>query len=238
MRILVWDAPNMDMALSEIYGCFPLLGQRPNLEKLMHWYAKRCEDEKFEACVFVNISVSNGSNPKFHGWLRYLSTNGFTVFAKSKEKDGLGDIDDDMLSYISKYIDSNLSEVIIASHDAKCFAAISGELVARKIRVIILGFSELVNGYNLSEQIQFLDLEAIPLVFSEPLPRHINIWQLSLEGQFFPPSGKPRTQGRTQIPMKKRVYPRKSIEAMSKLSSMSDDVVLPAGPDTPNDTMH
>jgi uncharacterized protein len=214
-RILVWDAPNMDMCLSEFYGRIPVGPERPSMGQLMHWLAQRCgEEDSPVACVFVNVATNRPTNPRFHNWLRYLSTQGFFVFAKPKVEDNNGDIDDEMLQFIQQHRGEDLREVIIASHDAQCFKEITPELLQDGVDVLVLGFSELSNGWEEPMMRQFMDLQAIPGIFEQSPPRHINIWTLPAEGELFAPSGKPRPQPRKTPHRAKRVSPQKSASSL------------------------
>jgi uncharacterized protein len=213
-RILVWDAPNMDMSLTSFYDRIPVGPERPNMGQLMYWLVQRCGEEDTPiACVFVNVSSSRPSSPRFHNWLRYLSTQGFYVFAKPKDEDNNGDIDANMLEFIQRFRTSDLREVIIASHDAQCFKDVAGELLRDGVDVLILGFSELANGWEEPLARQFQDLQSIPQIFEQPPPRHINIWSMPETGELFPPSGKPRSEPSKITRRPKRVSPRKSAVA-------------------------
>lgn len=213
-RILVWDTPNMDMALGQILGRTPIATERPNMGSVINWFVGRCGEDEPIACIFVNIPPGEVSNPKFHGWLRYLSTQGFSIFAKPKGANGDGDIDDDMLRFIRDRRGDDTAEVIVASHDAACFNDLIGELTAAGVKSTVVGYSELVNGYDLSgKQAGFIELEAIPGVFAHSLPRHINIWHLPADGIFFEASGKPARNSRSNRSPARRVNPRKSAAA-------------------------
>lgn len=162
------------------------------MDVVMSWFVARCGTDKPVACIFANVRPNEASNPKFHGWLRYLSGKDFWLFLKPKDADGKGDIDNDMLKFIRDRQDDDLAEVIIASHDAKCFNDLITELTAAGVKVTILGYTELVNAFDFSTNLGFMDLEAVPNVFSQPLPRFPNIWHLLPEGAFFNPSDKLR----------------------------------------------
>ena len=195
-RVMVWDAPNMDMQLADIFGGGKP-SQRPNMQRLMDWLVERAEDDELLACVFVNIGAMAAANEKFHGWLRYLSNQGFFVFAKHKDQQGQGDIDEDMVKYIMDNLD-DCREVIIASHDAKCFESLVGPLRNRGITVTVLGFTGFLNGYDRVPDVNVLDLEWVPGVFSIPLPRELNIWNLPSGGKLFEPVTRRRLRPRSQ----------------------------------------
>lgn len=181
-RILVWDAPNMDMQLSLIYGRMPISAERPNMKAVLNWFLDFGEGTEINACVFVNVETKQGSNPKFHGWLRMLNSIGYDIFAKPKATPE-SDVDADMIEFIQARREG-LTQVVIASHDAKCFQELVTELNADSIDVVLLGFSELMNGWSTQGR-TFVDLESINNVFRQPLPRHINIFQLPEHGMLF-----------------------------------------------------
>jgi putative heme uptake system protein len=212
-RVLVWDAPNMDMALGEILGRATSSKERPSLARLMNWLAKRAGDDSLDACVFVNIPTN--PSPRFHGWLRHLSTQGYRIFAKPKNASRESDVDDDMVAFIQRHTGPDLREVLIASHDAKCFQPLIQELVSAQIQVSVIGYAELVNGYE-TTNLEFIDLESIEGVFVAPLPRHISIWRLPEVGMYFEPSGKPRETSRPNT-RPRRVVPRTQPEAAPTL---------------------
>lgn len=202
-RILLWDGPNMDMQLSEILGKgqrAPTPGERPDTKLLMKWFTDRSGEDDHEACVFVNVGIRNGTNPKFHGWLRRLLKEGYVLFAKPKSADDVGDIDKDMLDYIAKWSTDQLREVIIASHDAANFSDVKKALECTGISVVILGFTECMTGYGDLSGGSVVDLESIAGVFSSPLPRELNIWCLPEEGKYFMPSSSTKATPRLMTP--------------------------------------
>jgi len=162
------------------------------MDAVMTWFVARCGTDKPVACIFANVKPNEASNPKFHGWLRYLLGKDFCLFLKPKDASGEGDIDDDMLQFIRARQGDDLAEVIIASHDAKCFNDLITELTTAGVKVTVLGYTELVNGFDFSANLSFMDLEAVPNGFSQPLPRFPNIWCLPDEGTYFNPSDRLR----------------------------------------------
>lgn len=158
------------------------------MDAVMSWFVARCGTDKPVACIFANVRPNEASNPKFYGWIRYLLDKGFSLFVKPKDASGEGDIDDDMLQFIRARQGDDLAEVIIASHDVKCFKDLITELTAAGVKVTVLGYTELVNGFDFSTNPSFMDLEAVPGGFPQPLPRFPNIWHLPPEGAFFDPA--------------------------------------------------
>ncbi len=218
----------MDMTLSTIYGRMPVSSERPNMKAVLNWLLGFGEDAEISACVFVNVDTKQGSNPKFHGWLRMLSSIGYDIFAKPKVAVD-SDIDDDMIEFINARR-AGLTQLVIGSHDAKCFQELATELVADGIEVVLLGFSELINGWS-TQGITFVDIESIGEVFRQPLPRHINIFQLPERGILFEADrqvSRKRLQART-TPL--RVNPRRSQRSVIR-AGLSDqpDILI----DLPN----
>lgn len=201
-RLLVWDGPNMDMQLSDIFGRIPVGPERPDMICLLRWFNERAdEDEEAMACVFANVNAWGPSNPRLHGWLRHLSASGYWIWPRPKDKDGEGDIDESMIAFIRERWTDDLREVIIASHDAACFGEIRRELMTAGVNVVVLGFSEYVNGFEELGSEGFWDLEGIPDVFTQPLPRHVNIWHLPQEGALIEPSERPKRRRRRVRPV-------------------------------------
>jgi len=188
--VMVWDNPNMDRQLSEIFGG-GRPPRRPHMIHLLKWLRERAGDDELLACIFANISAVAATNEKFHAYLQMMHDRGFAVFAKHKDQDGQGDIDADMVAYITKHLD-DCREVIIASHDAKCFETLIPELLARGITVTVLGYTGLMNGYDRIPGVEMIDLEWVPGVFATPLPREFNIWNIPAEGKLFEPAVQPR----------------------------------------------
>lgn len=184
-RLLVWDAPNIDMTLANIIDDKPTAKERPDLDVLGRWLLDEAgPDEVVEACVFVNVAP-HVAGP-LRGWVLWLLEQGFRVFAKPK--DGDSDVDDDMLDHIhARREQGGLSAVYVGSNDAKNFVAPLEDLAFDGIEVVCLGFAEYAGGLSQTDAIRFVDLEDIIGLFGAPLPR-INLEILPPEGRWFEPS--------------------------------------------------
>ena len=227
-RLLVWDAPNMDMSLGEIYGRMPFATERPDMKAIMRWYKNTNSEEQSLACIFVNYENRGGSNPKFHGWLRMLSGSGYTIFAKPK-KNSESDVDDNMIAHIKDHLDG-LTEIVIASHDANCFKELTVSLAALGVKIVVTGYSELANGWDMGN-ITFHDLESIEGVFRNPLPRHVNVFNLPSEGMYFEPTGHNYTRQTSRRPAK-RVNPVASRISSARALRTAQDSGSPEPRDT------
>lgn len=192
--LLVWDAPNLDMGLGSILGGRPTSAYRPRFDALGRWLLHRtAELERThgggralepEATVFTNIA--HGSADTVRPWVEALRNVGFAVFAKPKSHED-SDVDADMLDHIAlRQHTSGLAGVIVASADGQCFREPLEELAADGIPVQVIGFREHATWAVASELVSFLDLEDIPGVFREPLPR-INLESLPDDGAWLPP---------------------------------------------------
>lgn len=174
--LLVWDAPNIDMGLGSILGNRPTAAHRPRFDAIGRWLIGRAEEltEEFgsevvpEATVFTNIAP--GSADLVRPWVDALRNVGFAVFAKPKVEEDT-DVDEDMLEHIRRRREEGvLDGVVVASADGRNFKDTLEEL-ADEIPVTVLGFEEHANWAVDSEVLEFVDLEKIPGVFREPLPR-------------------------------------------------------------------
>ena len=202
IRILVWDSPNMNRAIDELLGHQALSAERPRMDRILNWFVRAASttEDTVIAGVFANIRPDNAGFHKFQAWLRFLSSIGWHVGVKAKD-DEASDVDEMMVAFIDEHL-TDVREVIIASHDAVRFIPVIERLGGLGIKVTVLGYAELANGY--SSLVHFKDIESITGAFKSPLPRHIPIANLPTEGMIFEPSGQPRaTSRRTQA---KRVH--------------------------------
>ena len=189
--LLVWDAPNVDMGLGSILGGRPTAVYRPRFDALGRWLlgytadlSVRTEDSlEAEATVFTNIVPGTSDNVR--PWVEALRNVGFAVFAKPKTAED-SDVDDDMLEHIDLRAGSGqLAAVVVASADGQAFREPLEDL-ARDIPVTVIGFREHATWAVQHETITFLDLEEIPGVFREPLPR-VSLDNLPDEGAWLQP---------------------------------------------------
>ncbi|MDY5785077.1 MULTISPECIES: NYN domain-containing protein [unclassified Corynebacterium] len=190
--LLVWDAPNLDMGLGAILGGRPTAAYRPRFDAIGRWLIARAAERSDElgvrvepeATVFTNVAPQGAD--VIRPWVEALRNVGFAVFAKPKSDDD-SDVDKDMLAHIERRRDEGvLQGVVIASADGQNFLSDIEDLVADGIPVTVIGFHEHASWAVSNPDITFVDLEDIPGVFREPLPR-INLDQLPEEGAWLQP---------------------------------------------------
>ncbi len=175
--LLVWDAPNLDMGLGAILGGRPTAAYRPRFDAIGRWLLARAGKRAHElgrriepeATVFTNIAP--GGADVVRPWVEALRNVGFAVFAKPKLDDD-SDVDADMIVHIRRrHAEGVLRGVVVASADGQNFREILEELIADGIPATVIGFHEHASWAVANEDIEFVDLEEIPGVFREPLPR-------------------------------------------------------------------
>ena len=194
--LLVWDAPNLDMGLGSILGGRPTAAHRPRFDALGRWLlsqtadlsAARAEEGRPaalepEATVFTNIAP--GSADVVRPWVEALRNVGFAVFAKPKIDDD-SDVDSDMLAHIALRHSEGLASVYVASADGQAFRLPLEDIAREGIGVHVLGFREHASWALASDTLEFVDLEDIPGVFREPLPR-IGLDSLPEQGAWLQP---------------------------------------------------
>lgn len=192
--LLVWDAPNMDMGLGALLGGRPTAAHRPRFDALGRWLLHRTADASAnapeqgqiepEATVFTNIAP--GSADVVRPWVDALRNVGFAVFAKPKLTDD-SDVDSDMLDHIElRRHTVGLAGVIVASADGQAFREPLLEVAVDGVPVTVIGFREHASWALTTEGLEFIDLEDIPGVFREPLPR-IGLDSLPDDGAWLPP---------------------------------------------------
>jgi len=175
--LLVWDAPNLDMGLGAILGGRPTAAHRPRFDALGRWLLARTADlaagypeasTEPEATVFTNIAP--GSADVVRPWVEALRNVGFAVFAKPKIDED-SDVDSDMLAHIALRHREGLAGLLVASADGQAFRAPLEDIARSGTPVQVLGFREHASWALASDTLDFVDLEDIPGVFREPLPR-------------------------------------------------------------------
>lgn len=190
--LLVWDAPNLDMGLGAIIGGRPTAAHRPRFDALGRWLLGRTAElaagrpevsSEPEATVFTNIA--QGSADVVRPWVEALRNVGFAVFAKPKVDEG-SDVDSDMLDHIALRAREGLAAVLVASADGQAFRAPLEEIARSGTPVSVLGFREHASWALASDTLDFVDLEDIPGVFREPLPR-IGLDSLPEQGAWLQP---------------------------------------------------
>jgi uncharacterized protein len=194
--LLVWDAPNLDMGLGSILGGRPTASHRPRFDALGRWLLDRTAELAAEhqgdgsrvtfepeATVFTNIAP--GSADVVRPWVEALRNVGFAVFAKPKIDDD-SDVDSDMLDHIALRRSEGLASVFVASADGQAFRLPLEDIARDGIDVRVLGFREHASWALASDTLEFVDLEDIPGVFREPLPR-IGLDSLPQQGAWLQP---------------------------------------------------
>ncbi|GED96146.1 NYN domain-containing protein [Gordonia crocea] len=197
--LLVWDAPNMDMGLGAIIGGRPTASHRPRFDAIGRWLLAqtdrlRAADDRRpagtageiepEATVFTNVSP--GSADVVRPWVDALRNVGYAVFAKPKVTDDT-DVDEDMLAHIDlRHHTTGLAGLIVASADGQAFRGPLLALAGDGVPVTVIGFREHASWAQGLDGISFVDLEDIPQVFREPLPR-ISLDALPDDGAWLPP---------------------------------------------------
>lgn len=190
--LLVWDAPNLDMGLGAILGSRPTAAYRPRFDAIGRWLIELAQERSAavgsevepEATVFTNVSPASADAVR--PWVEALRNVGFAVFAKPKVDED-SDVDQDMLDHIQRRQEEGvLRGVVVASADGQNFQEPIEQLADAGIPVTVLGFHEHAAWAVQSETIDFMDLEDIPGVFREPLPR-INLDQLPEGGAWMQP---------------------------------------------------
>ncbi|MBI3214879.1 MAG: NYN domain-containing protein [Mycobacterium sp.] len=195
--LLIWDAPNLDMGLGSILGGRPTAAHRPRFDALGRWLlnltaelsAQLSADGHHpalepEATVFTNIAA--GSADVVRPWVEALRNVGFAVFAKPKVDED-SDVDIDMLNHIALRRSEGLAALLVASADGQAFRQPLEEIARDDgTRVQVLGFREHASWALASDTLEFVDLEDIPGVFREPLPR-IGLDSLPEQGAWLQP---------------------------------------------------
>lgn len=190
--LLVWDTPNLDMGLGALLGGRPTTAHRPRFDAVGRWLLAKAGElahttgskVESEATVFANVVP--GSADSIRSWVEALRNVGFAVFAKPKLRDDT-DVDPDMLAHIRKrFEEGDLAGVIVASADGRNFQETLDELASAGVAITVIGFHEHATWALADDRITFVDLEEIPGVFREPLPR-VSLDNLPDEGAWLKP---------------------------------------------------
>ena len=136
-----------------------------------------------EATVFTNIAP--GSADVVRPWVEALRNVGFAVFAKPKIDED-SDVDVDMLNHIALRRSEGLAGLLVASADGQAFRQPLEDIARAGTPVQVLGFREHASWALASDTLEFVDLEDIPGVFREPLPR-IGLDSLPEQGAWLQP---------------------------------------------------
>src|SRR5699024_9671308 len=132
--------------------------------------------------VFTN--VTQGGADVIRPWVEAIRNVGFSVFAKPKN-DEHSDVDPDMAEYILDNRE-DLAGIVVASAGGQKLQPLLEGLAADGIAVTVLGFHEHVSWAIGCDSLVFVDLEDIPGVFRDPLPR-ISLDALPPEGAWLQP---------------------------------------------------
>lgn len=185
LDLLVWDAPNIDMTLSNVIGGRPTPASRPRFDAVAKWLLAAAGDREVEGCVFANVPP--GGAVSMRGWIEAIRSFGYAVFARPK----LGpedDIDADMLVHIAARATTHrLTRLVVASGDGRNFLEPLEDLARAGVDVTVLSFSEVAGYAQESDLLSFVDLEDVPGAFMTPLPR-IRLDNLPEGGAWLPPT--------------------------------------------------
>ncbi|MGL4305081.1 MAG: NYN domain-containing protein [Mycobacteriaceae bacterium] len=190
--LLVWDAPNLDMGLGAILGGRPTAAHRPRFDALGRWLLNKTAvfsagsstPVEPEATVFTNIAP--GSADVVRPWVEALRNVGYAVFAKPKVDED-SDVDSDMLEHIAhRFNEGGLAGLLVASADGQAFKEPLEAIASSGVPVHVIGFREHASWALTSDLLKFIDLEEIPGVFREPLPR-VSLDTLPDEGAWLQP---------------------------------------------------
>jgi uncharacterized protein len=169
LDLLVWDAPNIDMTLSNVIGGRPSASSRPRFDAVAKWLLSTAGDREVEGAVFANVPP--GGAATMRGWVEAIRSFGYAVFARPK----LGptdDVDDDMLAHIAARARTHrLRRLVVASGDGRNFSEPLEELARDGVDVSVLSFVEVAGYAQESDLLTFVDLEDVPGAFTTPLPR-------------------------------------------------------------------
>ena len=185
LDLLVWDAPNIDMTLSNIIGARPSPASRPRFDAVARWLVSGAGDREVEGCVFTNVAP--GAATGMRGWVEALRSFGYAVFAKPKVHYD-DDVDLAMLQHIGERARTHrLTRLVVASGDGRNFTEPLEAIARDGTEVVVLSFGE-VAGYALeSDLLTFVDLEDVPGAFTTPLDR-VRLDALPAQGAWLRPT--------------------------------------------------
>jgi uncharacterized protein len=164
--VLAWDAPNIDMTLTHLLGRKPGAADRPDMRALLRWLVEqRGPDESVDAALFVNVPAQRPQ--ALQGWISFLQSIGFNVFAKPKVEGS--DIDEAMVEYL-RHNASDGARLVVASNDARRFVEVVRD-VSKDVAVMVLGFVELAGELAEADGWEFVDLQDVPDLISARLHR-------------------------------------------------------------------
>ena len=210
LDLLVWDAPNIDMTLSNVIGGRPSASSRPRFDAVARWLLAAAGEREVEGCVFANVPP--GGAATMRGWVEAIRSFGYAVFARPK----LGptdDVDADMLRHIGERATSHrLRRLVVASGDGRNFLEPLEDLARAGVDCTVLSFMEVAGYAQESDLLTFVDLEDVPGAFTSALPR-VRLDNLPEGGAWLQPTRPMRTllQDRVQDRVQDR-FPEKAAE--------------------------
>ena len=185
LDLLVWDAPNIDMTLSNVIGARPSPASRPRFDAVARWLVDGAGEREVEGSVFTNVPP--GAATGMRGWIEALRSFGYAVFAKPKLHHD-DDVDLAMLEHIDERSRTHrLTRLVVASGDGRNFTGPLEAIARTGTKVVVLSFGE-VAGYALeSDLLTFVDLEDVPGAFTTPLDR-VRLDALPVQGAWLRPT--------------------------------------------------
>lgn len=185
LDLLVWDAPNIDMTLSNVIGARPSPASRPRFDAVARWLVDGAGEREVEGSVFTNVPP--GAATGMRGWIEALRSFGYAVFAKPKLHHD-DDVDLAMLEHIDERSRTHrLTRLVVASGDGRNFTGPLEAIARTGTEVVVLSFGE-VAGYALeSDLLTFVDLEDVPGAFTTPLDR-VRLDALPVQGAWLRPT--------------------------------------------------
>src|SRR4051794_17383006 len=136
LDLLVWDAPNIDMTLSNVIGAKPSPTSRPRFDAIARWFVDGAGDRDVEGSVFANIPPATAGGMR--GWIEAIRSFGYAVFAKPKLHPD-DDVDLDMLAHIAdRATRRRLVRLIVASGDGRNFLEPLENLAREGVQVVVL----------------------------------------------------------------------------------------------------
>lgn len=196
IRLLVWDERDVQQNLAEVIGREPELTDAPVMESVFLWLMDRCSDtETPSATVFK--SVLSGTEEITAPKVIELRQSGFSVFVRgAANRDDDADFMNDIMTQIDRTAgDGRLAEVIVASH-VDTFESRLESLASQGVKTAVVAFRERAGFAAANPKIDFIDLESIPELFRDELPR-TNLYDIPEDGRALAPLGFPtRRSGR------------------------------------------
>lgn len=178
--LLVWDAPNVDMTLSNVIGRKATADVRPRYDGVARWFMAEVGQREAKASVFSNYNA--GTAHMVRPWLEAVRAAGLDVFMRPKLQPD-DDVDEAMLAHVDElYASVGLHRLVVVSGDGRCFLERLLVLADAGVDVLVVTFVEVAGWARQEPTLRFMDLEEIPGAFREPLPNRIRLEELPPEG--------------------------------------------------------